>query len=370
MGAPQLQYAIPAGGGVPVGVSGVGTVNRLTKWSAATTIADSGVSDDGTTVSFVARNLSSSAAQTWTLATSTTALNIQSGLLNLDTTNSRVGIGTTSPAAPLHVGSGTAGVVATPKVLISYADTGQHSLVFKNNNVEGYHLINASEYVFGTYTSTPVLLRTSNTTRVTILPGGDVGVGTASPTGALHVVGGTAASGNGTSITLAAQSGFGTGVTNGGNIVLTPGAQNSTGTVGLVDLSGRTGTGLKLPSTPGNGDAQALDCYAEGTWTPTLAGFVTTTPSSVTASYTRVGRMVTLNVYLYAGGSLFGSVLGTTTVTVPSGMTPNFSGVGHGGLSRTTSSVAQVVAYYDGKIYLGTSAASASEMWVSVTYYV
>ena len=49
-----------------------------------------------------AGNLTSSAAQTWTLATSTTALNIQSGLLNLDTTNSRVGVGTASPAATLE----------------------------------------------------------------------------------------------------------------------------------------------------------------------------------------------------------------------------------------------------------------------------
>ena len=80
--------------------------------------------------------------------------------------------------------------------------------------------------------------------------------------------------------------------------------------------------------------------------------------------------MVTPNVYLYAGGSSFGSTLGTTTVTVPSGMTPNFNGVGIGGLSRTTGTVAQAIAYYDGKIYLGTSASAATEMWVSVTYYV
>jgi hypothetical protein len=42
-------------------------------------------------------------AQAWTLASSTTALNFQSGLLNLDTTNSRVGIGTTSPTARLDI---------------------------------------------------------------------------------------------------------------------------------------------------------------------------------------------------------------------------------------------------------------------------
>jgi excisionase family DNA binding protein len=59
-------------------------------------------------------------AQAWTLgvgATSPQALNIQSGLLDLDTTNTRVGIGTTAPAASLDVastawlrGTGTSGL--------------------------------------------------------------------------------------------------------------------------------------------------------------------------------------------------------------------------------------------------------------------
>ncbi len=42
-------------------------------------------------------------AQPWTLATSAQALNIQNGLLNLDTTNSRVGIGTSNPLAGFDV---------------------------------------------------------------------------------------------------------------------------------------------------------------------------------------------------------------------------------------------------------------------------
>jgi hypothetical protein len=42
-------------------------------------------------------------AQAWTLGTSTSALNISSGLLDIDTTNSRVGIGTTTPAFKFDV---------------------------------------------------------------------------------------------------------------------------------------------------------------------------------------------------------------------------------------------------------------------------
>jgi hypothetical protein len=47
--------------------------------------------------------LTFSAATAVTLAGSTSALNFASGLLNLDTTNSRVGIGTTAPNAKLEV---------------------------------------------------------------------------------------------------------------------------------------------------------------------------------------------------------------------------------------------------------------------------
>ena len=336
--------------------------------------------------------------------------------------NGNVGIGTPSPTARLTVlvsGGGTAPPVWAPTiqataasfgawdgtpagggVVASVLATARASLVLGTNYSVG--AINNSGCVFfvhGQRSQTDLVLSTvaavgANTTtgdatsgglltfstrttggatldeRMRIDATGNVGIGTTSPTGRLHVVGGTAAAAtNGAPVTIIAQSG-GTGNTNGGNIVLTPGALSGVGSAGVADLSGPTGTGLKLPATPGNADSQTLDCYAEGTWTPTLAGFVTNTPGSMLASYTRVGRMVTLSVYLYAGGSSFGSTLGTTTVTVPPGMTPNFYGVGQGGLSRTTSSTAHVIAYYDGKIYLGTSTSAATEMWVSVTYVV
>lgn len=54
-------------------------------------------------------------AQNWSLATSAQALNIQSGLLNLDTANTRVGIGTTAPnftfSAVRSVSSGSVGAI-------------------------------------------------------------------------------------------------------------------------------------------------------------------------------------------------------------------------------------------------------------------
>jgi hypothetical protein len=184
-----------------------------------------------------AGNLTSSAAQTWTLAAGTSALNIASNLLNLDTTNSRVGIGT------------------------------------------------------------------------------------ASPTGRLHVVGGTAAAAtNGAPVTIIAQN-AGTGNQNGGNIVLTPGALSGIGSAGVADLSGPTGTGLKLPATPGNADTQTLDCYAEGTWTPTLSGGATwggTAPTANFANYTRVGRLIFFEIELIpTAATAFSATWGLSSFTLP-----------------------------------------------------
>jgi len=302
MGAPQLQYAIPAGGGVPVGVSGVGTVNLLTKWSAATTIADSGVSDDGTTVSFVARNLSSSAAQTWALATSTSALNIQSGLLNLDTTNSRIGIGTTSPGRKLVVNDTAAECFLSVRGVVG----GSSGLLLGDTTTEVLGVVRAFTSGAGIY------LGAGNNQHLSINSSGNVGIGTASPAGRLHVVGGTAAAAtNGAPVTIIAQT-AGSGNQNGGNIVLTPGALSGSGTAGLVDLSGPTGTGIKLPSSPGNADTQTLDCYNEIATQTTGATFTGLTlvstglaPTSYSITTTRIGRTVNILVSVSSSGSVF-----------------------------------------------------------------
>ena len=158
--------------------------------------------------------------------------------------------------------------------------------------------------------------------RMTIDATGNVGIGTASPTGRLHVVGGTAAAAtNGAPVTIIAQN-AGTGNQNGGNIVLTPGALSGTGSAGVADLSGPTGTGLKLPATPGNADAQTLDCYQETTWTPTLsapaATWGGTAPTVNFANYTRVGRLIFFEIELApTAATAFSTTWGISSFTLP-----------------------------------------------------
>jgi hypothetical protein len=115
MSAPNLQYPPPTTGGTPVG--GSGTVGTIPVWgTTTTTLTDSPLTVSGTTVTATQAftvngtqtfngNLVSGFNQTWTLNGG--FLNIQSGLLYLDKTNSRIGIGTTSPAAKFHVKDAT-----------------------------------------------------------------------------------------------------------------------------------------------------------------------------------------------------------------------------------------------------------------------
>ena len=196
MGASKIINPATAGGLPPAGVFGTGSINTLAKFTGATTIANSGISDDGATVSFVARNLASTAAQTWTLASSTTALNIQSGLLNLDTTNSRVGIGTTSPTAPLHVGAGSAAGIVTTGPVVYVSSNGATSFVVRDasNSIESFLYAGSSVVLAGAATAHPYWIRTANTTRVAITATGEVGIGgTTGPTAALDLPASTTA---------------------------------------------------------------------------------------------------------------------------------------------------------------------------------
>jgi hypothetical protein len=72
-----------------------------------------------------------------------------------------------------------------------------------------------------------------------------------------------------------------------------------------------SGTGITFPaSQSASSDANTLDDYEEGTWTPTLVGNSTAgtyTFSTSNANYTKIGRQVTVNAYLVFGTASGGS---------------------------------------------------------------
>jgi hypothetical protein len=89
----------------------------------------------------------------------------------------------------------------------------------------------------------------------------------------------TATSGNGGDFTLEAQDGFTTGNTNGGNINLTPGSANGTGTAGIVQVNGK----IKITGgTPVAGAVLVSDANGLATWSNAVGSAVTTS----TAAYT------------------------------------------------------------------------------------
>ena len=74
-----------------------------------------------------------------------------------------------------------------------------------------------------------------------------------------------------------------------------------------------TGGQITFPATQSaSADANTLDDYEEGTWTPTLGG--TTTYSAQAGQYTKIGRMVFLS------GVIIVTVIGTGSTTAITGL--------------------------------------------------
>ena len=195
-----------------------------------------------------------------------------------------VGIGTTTPGAKLEVAGKikiTGGTPGNNKVLTSDADglaTWQAPATLTESDT--------LESVTGRGASTPKAitvggLTVDTDTLAVDAPNDRVGIGTASPSGTLHVDGGTSTStdGHGTDITLNAQDGKASVDGNGGNIILLPGSKTGGGTAGNVGI-GTTTPGAKLEvagkikitgGTPGNNKVLTSDAAGLATWqTPSL----------------------------------------------------------------------------------------------------
>jgi hypothetical protein len=100
----------------------------------------------------------------------------------------------------------------------------------------------------------------------------------------------TAASGNGRDFTLEAQDGFTTGNTNGGNINLTPGTANGSGTAGIVKVNGQ----IQITGgTPGAGEVLVSDANGLATWSNAVGSTVVT--NSTTYAITTAEAFVFYN---------------------------------------------------------------------------
>jgi hypothetical protein len=147
------------------------------------------------------------------------------------------------------------------------------------------------------------------------------------------------------------------------------------GNIGLNTLPSGSGTGITFPATQSaSSDANTLDDYEEGTWTPTISsGSGTITTSSFSgAKYTKIGNIVeaTVNITITTVGTAGGSCnftlpfTSTNTVQIAGyGMEVNTNGAMLKGNLQSSSATEQITMYNntspfslgDGSVFVMTS---------------
>ena len=110
--------------------------------------------------------------------------------------NGFVGIGVSDPPlSRLQVGPGTVTPVTAGSAVLVEESAASSMILKSTSGAESFFYQDAVNGLFGTASTTPMGIRTNNLNRVWITAGDNVGIGTTSPTAALHVIGNIVASG-------------------------------------------------------------------------------------------------------------------------------------------------------------------------------
>jgi hypothetical protein len=260
-----------------------------------------------------------------------------------------VGIGTSSPASLLQVGSGT-GTIINPEIRIDSAGAGEKTpslgfyvggsrysfitsssvltsglllgtqvaapTIFYTNNTERMRITSAGELLVGGTTSIDaqngaITIQASNNTAILNLFSNDTSISSGNILGSIGFAGNDTTSNTPTKLAYITAVASGTHAAGDNPTDLVFGTtDDGTATVTEIMRLGGGGTTpyLRMASGSGgiqfNGDtaaANALNDYEEGTWTPVLAGSSTAGTGTYTTrvgTYTKVGRLVTITVMM------------------------------------------------------------------------
>jgi len=111
-------------------------------------------------------------------------------------TAQNVGIGTTSPAGKLHID--LTGAATDFAILIDDDDADIPTIRLRKGNVsKAFLLVNGDDFRIGTYGTNPngkLAFQTNSSTRMTITPAGNIGIGIADPVSKLQITSGAEAS--------------------------------------------------------------------------------------------------------------------------------------------------------------------------------
>jgi hypothetical protein len=258
-------------------------------------------------------------------------------------TSTGLGIGTSSPTQKLEIAGTTASTearVTTTTALAGFRvnTTGGALALYLDNSAGssfGAGAYSRNIYSDGAY---PLLFWTNDQPRMRITSAGNVGINNATPLAKLDILGDTSTYAGMAKIYLTdsnAQAGsrnwsIGNGATNYGNLTIAVSATkdgnagdvtaipslvlNSTGAVALRDaVTSATGIGITFPATQSaSSDANTLDDYEEGTFTPSLGG--NTTYNGQSGNYIKIGKMVYVEIQMFVNS------IGTGSTSIVSGL--------------------------------------------------
>jgi hypothetical protein len=138
-----------------------------------------------------------------------------------------------------------------------------------------------------------------------------------------------------------------------GNVTL----QNNISVGGAAPTT--SGTGITFPAAnSASANANTLDDYEEGTWTPTYVNFTITSGTSE-ARYTRVGRVITANIWINATAV---SCLVNATFTLP------IAAVSYSAGSAVSANVAGGIQITGTTAAVRTAMTASSNLALTVTY--
>jgi hypothetical protein len=261
-----------------------------------------------------------------------------------------LGIGETSPSSRLHVAISSGPYVARFQNTSTATDQYNSILIYQgaSGSATGYigtggstvgNTAFANNFVVGTQTNSPLVFTTNDTERARIDTSGNFGISNgmlfvSRPTGNTQFTSGigiNASNTTGEGIEFLTTASTGTRLLSydrnvaafrrldlaGNEIHLSP--NNSTSVIvngfglGVGASTPSSGTGITFPATQSaSSNANTLDDYEEGTWTPSLGG--NTTYSGQQGFYTKIGNVVTIWMNVAV------STLGTGSTTNVTGL--------------------------------------------------